>query len=240
MEIVRKYILIWILMAPLVSFAQNNLDVPYSRWAIGDSWEVDVTLYSRDWMLSFRDPAKEADKARDRILGRYSVFIEVVAKVSCEGVDCWQIDFVPDENAPGGVREQQYRILVSAEDGAIKRLLRTKGLAVDRAEIENIDGVDLVKNCPYGFPLEIIPWEQPLKKTKLKQLSPRRHQLSTERKVVVVGNVKELSMEVKEDADQRSVVRQKWSQGSWWTEYEKYYRGHLELRAKIKTKKEEK
>lgn len=235
MNMIRNYILLLVLVLPFLAFAQSKSDVPHSRWKVGDTWEIEVTLYSRDWMLFFGDPTKEESKDLEKVLGQYAVVAEVTAKVSRDGVDCWQIDFVPDEKAPVGVREQKYRVLVSTIDGSIRELSRIEGENVGNAEIEDVDGYTVLKNAPYGFPLEMIPWEPVQKKTKMKQPSPRRHQLSAERKETAVDGMKELVLDLKEGAKERSSVRQKWGQGNrWWSEYQKYNRGHKELQAKLK------
>jgi hypothetical protein len=236
MKIVRKYILLSVLMIPLMAFAQGKSDAPHSCWKVGDTWEVDVTLYSRDWMLYFGDPVEEESKDLEKVLGQYTVVVEVTAKVSHEGVDCWRIDFVPDEKAPEGVREQKYRILVSTMNGTIRDLSRIEGENVGNHEIEDVDGIPVLKNAPYGFPLEMIPWKPVHKKTKTKKSSPRRHKLSVERKETTVDGAREFTLDLKEGVKKLSSVRQKWGQGNrWWSEYQKHHRGHKELQAKLKT-----
>ena len=235
MNAILNYALLLVLTVPSLTYAQSNPDAPHHRWKVGTKWDVEVTLFDRGWMLAFSDPVKEKEKHAERVLGQYAIVVEVTDKVSHKGVDCWQIDFDPDEKAPAGIREQKYRIWISTKDGAIRGLSQMEGQNVGNAEVEDVDGLPVLKNAPYGFPLEFIPWEEVQKKAETKQSSPRRNKLSVERKETAVDGAKELSVILKVGEVTLSSVRQKWGQGSdWWTEYEKHNRDHKELRAKLK------
>jgi hypothetical protein len=120
MNAVHKYILLSALMMPFHALAQGKPETPHHRWQVGDKWEVATTLYDRDWMLSFSDPVKEKEKHRARVLAQYTVTFEVTAKVSHQGVDCWQVDLATDEKAPVGVRELKCRIVVSTANGSMR------------------------------------------------------------------------------------------------------------------------
>jgi hypothetical protein len=148
---ILKCIFLSVLMAPLVPHAKDSPDTLRVFWKIGDKWEVETTLYSRDWMLYFGDPLQEKGKNLEKILAQYTVFVQVTAKVSREGVDCWQVDFVPDQKAPAGIREKKYRIWVSAEDGAMKGMSAMEDRNGGNIQVEDVDGIPVLKNAPTDF-----------------------------------------------------------------------------------------
>lgn len=201
-------------------------DVP--RWVVGDIWDVGTILYSRDWGLAFSDPKMEERKHKPHVLARYTVKIEVTAERKHRGVECWQIDFTPDEKAPLSVREQKYRILVSKEDGSIIELSCLSGENFGDPTPKDVDGITVIYDAPYGFPLEIIPW------TTNKVAGVNKTFLTATRNETIVGNEKHIELVVRQGTNEVPRIKQKWAVGAkWWSEYEKYTAGHIELHAKI-------
>lgn len=236
----RKIVFI-IMATALTTLAQGEARAPQSRWMIGDRWVVECVLYDRGWALSLSNPSSNEEGISERVLAEYAVLVEVTARIPLEGLDCWQLDFTPDENAPAGVREQKYRILVSTTTGLIKSIFRLKGEERGSAVVEDVSGIPILENAPYGFPLETIPWDTDRPIKNVAEPTPNKRLLSVERKETRVNGAIELALELKAGPKTLSSVSQKWDQGNrWWSEYEKYNRGHKELQAKLKVSEPEK
>lgn len=207
----------------------QSLDVP--KWMVGDFWNVDVILYSRGWRLAFSDPKMEQEKLKPHVFARYTMKIEVTAERKHGDTDCWQLDFTPSEKdkTPRSVHGQKYRILVAKEDGSIKEIFRISGENLGNPQqLEDVDGITVVYKAPYGFPLEIIPWRtNKVEKVKKTVLTASKSETS-------VGNEKHRELIVKQGTNEVPRIIQKWEKGAkWWSEYERYVSGHIELQSKL-------
>lgn len=215
--------------------ADDTGDNRAQEWKIGDSWAIDTTLYSRDWILSFSDPKMEAEKNNPKVLASYVVKVQVTGQAVIDGTKCWEVDFEADESAPKGVREQKYRISVSQEDKSIKKITRLEGKNLGNPTIERVGNIVILKDAPYGFPIETIPLEMENESGGARKGSV----LSASRTEKHVEGKKEMDMSLSLKKDEREImrVRQKWSHGAkWWAEYEKYTRGHKEIHAQVREK----
>jgi hypothetical protein len=232
MNSIRKCILHLVSLVPLICFGQSDFDQPTNHWKVGDKWKIDVTLYDLSWARTYSDPEMEARKNDETVLCQYVVNVEVTARVSYEGVDCWQLDYSPGEKTPKGYNEMKFRIWVSIEDGSMKGLSQLKGLRDLGDGIIDFDGISFLEDAPLGFPLEMIQWRRGQKQEKPQ---PSRHKTSAEFKEAASDTSKEVTLAVKRDSVELSFVRQKWEKGIfWWTEYERYIQGHKELYAKLR------
>jgi len=208
------------------------------NWEIGDSWKTGITLYSRDWMLCFSDPKIEAKKHEPTVLGRYIVEIKVTGMEMIDNVNCWQLDFVPEDLAPEGIRKQRYRILVSQEDNNIRtcrRLVEGNEIKSENVYMPEEDGIKLMPLETYGFPLEILLYagqtnSDPNSQEGQKKLS----KLIVNRIEKSERGAKHIDSIVTQDSQELARVIQIWPAASkWWAKYVKYTEGHVEMEASV-------
>ena len=231
-----KIYVLWIaLLTSFLCFAEASSTLPYTNWKVGDKWEVATTLYARDWMLSFGNPIAEEKKNIPKVLSSYIVTVEITDILLKKDIECWQIDFIPSDEAPIGVREQNYRVWISKNDGSICGIKRLAGKNIGNPELCDIDGVSVLINSPYGFPLDVIPWGFPndIVKEQNNKTLDQLHPLSASRKETMSGNKCQVELNVQKGEQEILHVSQKWGQKNWWLEYEKFSHGHKELYAKL-------
>lgn len=203
-------------------------------WSVGHIWHVDTTLYSRDWAIDFSDPSVEANKHVPRVLAKYDVTIQVSGEELLKGREYWTVDFLVGNGAPEGVREQSYRVWVSKKNGSMHRLERLSGREIGAPMVERTGESGFLVEAPYGIPLEIIPrigdgrLRKESRQGKVSVYSARKSE-----EAVSGGSRTELS--VYQKSEEISLVIQTWKTGAtWWTEYEKFNRGHKELHARLR------
>lgn len=212
-----------------------NNNIIHIKWKVGDKWEIDTTLYSMGWMLSFSDPKMEKEKNKDGVHSQYIVTAEITAAVTRKGVDCWQIDFTPSEQAPPSTREQRYRVWISKVDGSMKDFACLAGVDYRSPTLREIDGITILSPTPFGFPFEFIPWNLENWTKRKAPTSRGSNELFITCKEMVTNTEREASVAVCIGSKVITSVRQKWDrEKNWWTEYEKVTEGHKELVAKLK------
>lgn len=200
------------------------------KWVVGDTWDVDIILYSRGWGLAFSDPKMEERKHKPHVLARYTVKIAVTADLKCRDIDCWQLDFIPMEKdkTPPGIREQKFRVFVSKENGSMIDIVCLSGENFGEPKPRDIDGITILRYAPYGFPLEIIPW------STNKFTGVNKTILTVAKNESILGNEKHKELIVRQGTNEVPRITQKWAKGAkWWSEYERYISGHIELQAKL-------
>lgn len=203
-------------------------DMP--KWVVGDTWDVDAVYYSKGWGLAFSDPKMEQEKLKPHVFARYMVKIEVTAERKYGDIECWQLDFTPNEKdkIPRSISGQKYRILVSKEDGSIKEILCLSGENHRNPQLVDVNGITVLRNAPYGFPLEIISWGTN------KITGVNKTILTATRNEAAVGNEKYKELIVRQGTNEVTHIKQKWAKNAkWWSEYEKLTAGHKDLDAKL-------
>ena len=200
---------------------------PSALWKVGDSWNISVELYSRDWMIDFRNPERERLKNVPRVLARYTMHVKISGKEQVSEPSCLQVDFIPGKDAPSGIREQQYRVLVAKENGSARKLIQLTGKQQGNPSVVTLEDVTMIRNAPYGFPLEFLSV-----KRKIAAKSKDGTLFLTVNTEVTDQSVMEVRLKIRDEEE--SMVRQRWVAGAnWWNEYEKDYMGHKEVHARI-------
>lgn len=207
------------------------------QWNVGDSWTVDIELYSRDWAADFSDPKVAAEKNIPHILARYSMRIEVSGTESVDGTECWQLDFAPIRNSVSDdlevVKDRRYRALVSKRSGSIQEVQILAGEDRAMPEIVHLDDSAVLLYAPYGFPIETIPWSEDSEGARAAERTTR---LALSRQPVVVdGKERRYDQRVLDGDREVFRVRQVWTDGAkWWKEFSSYRDGHIDLHATLR------
>ncbi|MCC6694136.1 MAG: hypothetical protein IT365_00770 [Candidatus Hydrogenedentes bacterium] len=207
------------------------------HWNVGDSWTVDIELYSRDWAADFSDPKVEAKKNIPHILARYSMRIEVSGTESVDGTECWQLDFAPIRNSVSDdlevLKDRRYRALVSKRSGSIQKVQILAGEDPAMPEIVHLDDTAVLLYPPYGFPIEMIPWGEESKGARALE---RTRRLALSRQPVVVDGKQKRYCQRVLDGDREVLrVEQTWNDGAkWWKEFTSYRDGHIDLHATLR------
>ncbi len=225
-------------MNPAVLFGQaaDNLKtnagsaaLEYRNWNEGDSWTLAVDLYSRDWVIDFHEKAAEASKHEPRILASYEMTVSAGDVETVNNKQCRRITFEPGQEAPAGVREQRWSVLVSEETGTILEIQRTAGQNLGNPSVMHWDDVSLIVNPPYGFPVEILPAIE----------ADRVQRKSAENGFDLIlsrgeGRDEEQTVEavLEKSGEEQLKIRQTWRPGeNWWSEYVMFNEGHKEIEA---------
>ena len=228
---------LFVLVACLgVDRAEKTVVVEYPRWkwSIGDKWEIETTVYARGWVLSYSNPNRRQRAQKDRIFARYTLTAEVTGKAMVDDVECWKVDFTPQEDAPKGFKKT-YRTFVSARDGSVRKISLLSGRRTAHPSLRNFSGIRVLTKPPYGFPVEMIPWQVAVGIGQ--GASAENGKGSAIRRESLDGETREIEIEVHGGWHEHTRLRQTWKVGdNWWTTYEKTIKGHKDLEARIKRK----
>ncbi|MBU1695037.1 MAG: hypothetical protein KKC51_13900 [Verrucomicrobia bacterium] len=202
---------------------------PVAQWRVGDSWDIAVTLYSRDWMLSFSDPKLEKAKEESKSIATYAVRVTVAGVESNQDVSCVLLDFAADDNAPRGIRGTRFRLWVSQEDGSVRRVAQTEGQPMGSPSVERVGVATLLADAPYGYPLEVFP-NSIFNEGRRVQLGDTSLSVAT-REELSDGREK-LVFSTQKGEETMLSVEQRWADGArWWSQYSKFRQGHMEMEA---------
>jgi len=186
-------------------------------WKVGDSWELQVEAYARDQVGLQTPPSKPP--------ARYSIIVRVAGSEKSDGLDYWQVDFSPLDAALSEGKES-HRVLIRQKDGWPCRILR-QGESLGTL-FDDIDGLPVITGAPLGLPAELFP----LAKTASSKLGGFRLSLRLIKREHQDVQVQEAF--VSRGDRHEVVVKQVWRKGEkFWREYERHYKGRLDLRAKV-------
>jgi hypothetical protein len=193
-------------------------------WKAGDSFHFSVKVYPRSPASGkASSDAKPADKEPAPIAS-YRMAVALNRLLPFEECGCWKLQFLTFSKLPA--YKDVYFLWIDWESGKTRKASRFH--APKTTELAAATMVPMLLDAPEGYPLEFYPavnatglaTERP--DTTL-DLSVKMHENFVERTAIVrVGGKPEIE------------VRQHWAPGAkWWSEYNRFYRGQLDLSARI-------
>ena len=192
--------------------------------------------------LTSANPRAEARKNIPGVLAEYTVTVLISGASDVKKVPCWHVDFTPSEKAAPGI-EGTYRIYVSKQDGVVRQIKRITGKDVNSPELIRCATTTFMHRAPTGYPLELLPFSTRTEEKAIQGKNSYPLLITNRLSVKMMGaNVNTATMigimRYKHEAEAESVVKHKWPVGAkWWTEYEKYTQGHLEIQARRRPEK---
>lgn len=208
-------------LSTLPSFADPLPAAP--RWTQGTIWELSVERYSRDWLKQIGTGRTPGATLLAGPVAKYTTRLTVAGEATVEGVECWKLDFGPDQPASRDVATM-CSVFVSKQNGnGIKTLV-----GPTRTEWPTVRvGDALVASEPYSdFPVEFFNSNPTPASARPGSLS---RAMFAQRKVPG-ADVREFTLVV--GAVREYAVKQVWRAGdALWCEYERFYRDHRDLRA---------
>jgi hypothetical protein len=204
----------------------GELEPPWRAWQVGQSWQLDVRLYSRAWLDdAFRPRSARQAPTPARPVARYPVHVRVAESEAVDGQECWRLEFTPGRGAPATIGGPHH-VWVDRRDGAPRRLARGD-LVLGRA-VEEFQGRPVVTAAPEGFPVEFLPWAA---------TPPVRSSWSTATFQLLrrtAGQATVLEGLLLRAERHELAVKQVWIEGEpFWREYERYVRGRKDLSAAL-------
>lgn len=212
-----------------------------SEWHKGDEWVISVKLYTRPYVVARSSGKCPAISVRDE----YQISVMVTGEVGRGGGDCWELEFVPGEDAPSEIRKMKYRLLVAKKTGVIETMTAVvqdgdqKG--TKKTRLRQIQGLRFGE--VRGFPVTVIPWKHNFQRHDKNKKSEEDYWTASidtkemeKRKMLYQLKVENKPGEY--PAPGEFTVWQKWSpEHSWWTEHIRFdHQGHKVLSAKLKKK----
>jgi hypothetical protein len=150
--------------------------------------------------------------------------VVVTGEQKLDDRECWRLEFIPVHGpaSPGG----GYRVLLDKASGVLRqiapRLTPTKVLP------PLPPGIPFPHEPPEGIPWEVLPFvSAPPARPQRDGLQFGLSRRAEKGHIWWEGTILE-------DGAPVLVVKQKWADGgTWWSEYERWYEGHLELRGSL-------
>lgn len=222
---------------PLGLLAGGDLPMPSCGWKAGDSWNLVVDAYSTTWAAAYSDPRRQAEMQKEQIAARYSVRVRVSGSTVVSNATVWQVEFRPGKDAPKMLQRDHCVLWIRDHD---RRLLKGRHIYVNNVstnvlelDLEEKDGIQLIREPPAEFPLQLWPLSVP-PQTTLQEDVPRQV-LRVQRQREGTDEVLEARVQIV-GADgipaTQMRVTQKWTPGRhWWTSYECVKDGHWRTRA---------
>lgn len=187
-------------------------------WTIGDSWELDLQVYSR-----YRSP-EPTTTAQPKY--HYRVTVRVAGTESVEGIRCWRLDYSPSSDAPSHLQGIT-RVYVREEGGWVQQLVRNDDSLHDL--FMKIADKSLLFEPPIGLPAELYCFGEP--RVELREAGKPYWSRLTCRDVLKAQVVEAFLFN---GSLPQVTVKQVWVPGEkFWREYERYYKGRLDLRVKV-------
>jgi hypothetical protein len=224
--VARVVVLGLTLVAPAAA-GEGSAPLPVRAWKVGDNWTVCVELYSRDWMKAFGRPPTSKAGTKPQVVARYLVRVKVAGTETVGAIPCFLLDFLPGRGAPEGARES-CRLFVRQQDGWAVKVLQG---SADRSPLwlEQLGEASLLASFPEGQPIELFPSDRPC------SIKPAGSSLALDIRQQQTGNNQRFVESILKSGDREQLrIQQMWDQdGKWWTEYERYVKGHKDLRAHL-------
>ncbi len=205
------------------------------KWNVSDRWKIGVTLYARSWLLSSSDPQVESRKNEPSILGHYLIDVRIIGREAFQEIPCWKLEYLPDNTAPTGIRQQRYHVLVSQRDYSIKnikRLTGAKGQWIGDIPLACLDDIAMIPGETYGFPFEIFNMKSGSKDQNFRKNEGKEFELiQSEMQIDNIFRTERIFGNLKESKEQQRIVLRTQKNAKWWSEYEKFNQGHKEIYA---------
>jgi prepilin-type N-terminal cleavage/methylation domain-containing protein len=201
--------------------AQQNAPAFQSKWRQGDAWKVDVETYPRNPL------GTKGMVAKGTLLpsSRYSILFQVSGTKDWFGKQAWRLDVIPSEDAPPEVLGK-WTLLVDKQDGWPCGI--TKGEESFPIWFDSIGPIPVLSTAPFGLPLELVP------DGKIAKMKAPGSSISLYRNLRKAGQafVQEVVI-VRADRDDVTIKQVAFDDEKWWREYERHYKGQLDLRARL-------
>jgi len=161
-----------------------------------------------------------------QVIARYLVHVKVADMQLVGNARCFLVHFTPDRGAPAGSQEPCH-LFVRERDGWPEKIVRGN-TDLTALWLEHLGEASVLGDAPEGFPIEIWPCDRSLtiKSTQsLLAFDLRQQEMGTNRLF--------FQSTLKSGEREQLRIHQTWHQGSkWWTDYERYIKGHKDLRAR--------
>jgi len=196
----------------LASNLATGADLP--SWKLGNSWHVELEMSPID---------KDGNGLpAEKPLTKYDMHVLILGPDAAAGPNVCKVDFlIHKKPSPGGITYRQ-RLIVELKTGWPIKAFSFRDYKP--MPIRNFGEVRFLIGAPQGYPLEILPpaedFEAAVGRSKLTFTTEAEG--TVRRAILWDGDVKDIE------------IRQVWKKGaSWWSEYERYRKGKLDLRGRL-------
>ncbi|HYT87364.1 MAG TPA: hypothetical protein VEL76_01465 [Gemmataceae bacterium] len=204
---------------------QTAAPPPYSRgWEKGDRWKVEVEVFARP-AFGGKPASPPVKGKRPEPKHRFILSFHIQGVEEFLGKPAWRVELIPSAGAPPEL-SGAWALLIWRDEGWPCRL--TRGDEILGTLFRFVGQTPVLTGAPTGLPIELFP------------LADKQELKSPDSSVSVTARRRGLDpVEVQEGfvlQGQQFEVAVKsvgYKGEKWWREYERHYKGTLDLRAKL-------